>query len=133
MTIKIEEILKISEIQEQFSMIFPFLKLEFFKKSPQASPLVIKQPLININKTLAESRTVFKGNIEINITPEMTVSELEKQFNDIYGLSTQVFRKSGNIWLVTTVTDKWTLAEQNRQGEIITKQVQERKSKLDEL
>ncbi|MDE3144966.1 MAG: hypothetical protein KGL19_12475, partial [Bacteroidota bacterium] len=65
--------------------------------------------------------------------PTMTVSELEQKFNDIYGLSTQVFRKSGNIWLVTTVTDKWTLEEQNRQGEIITKQVAERKSKIDQL
>jgi len=133
MQIKIEDILKISEIQEKFSNIFPFLKLEFFKKSPQASPLVVKQPLINVNKTLAESRTIFKANAEINITPNMTVSELEKQFSECYGLSTQVFRKSGNIWLVTTVTDKWTLEEQNKQGEIITKQVSERKSKLDEL
>ncbi len=133
MQIQIVDILKISEIQEKFSSIFPFLKLEFFKKSPQASPLVIKQPLININKTLAESRTIFKANAEITITPNMTVSELEKQFNECYGLSTQVFRRSGNIWLVTTVTDKWTLEEQNKQGEIITKQVSERKSKLDQL
>jgi hypothetical protein len=133
MSIKIEEILKISEIQEAFSSLFPFLKLEFFKKSPQATPLTIKQPLITVNKTLAESRTINKPNTVITITPNMTVSELERQFNDAYGLSTQVFRKSGNIWLVTTVTDKWTLEEQNRQGEIITKQVNERKSKLDQL
>ncbi len=130
--IKITDILIISEIQEAFSSEFPFLKLEFFKKSPQATALSVKQPLININKTLAESRTIFK-NGEIQIIPTMTVSELEQQFNDIFGLSTQVFRKSGNIWLVTTVTDKWTLEEQNRQGEIITKQVTDRKSKIDSI
>ena len=132
MSIQIEEILKISEIQGQFSSLFPYLKLEFFKKSPQAGPLAIKKPLINISKTLAESRTVFKKEA-ITITPAMTVSELEKKFNEIYGLSTQVFRKSGNIWLVTTVTDKWSLEEQNRQGEIITNQVNDRKSKLGQL
>jgi hypothetical protein len=132
MSIQIEEILKISEIQAKFSAIFPYLKLEFFKKNPQAGPLAVKQPLINVDRTLAECRTVFKKE-SITITPAMTVSELEKKFNEIYGLSTQVFRRSGNIWLVTTVTDKWSLEEQNIQGEIITNQVKDRKSKLGQL
>jgi hypothetical protein len=61
----------------------------------------------------------------------MTVSELEKSFTEIYGLYTQVFRKSGNIWLVTTITDNWTLNEQNQQGEIITKQLGDRKAKTE--
>lgn len=51
------------------------------------------------------------------ITPDMTVTDLEQSFNTIYGLGVQVFRKSGKIWLETTVTDGWTLEEQNRQGE----------------
>lgn len=132
MLIQIKENLKISEIQEQFSSIFPFLKLEFIKNKTHARTSVIKQPLIDINKTLYEIRTILKDSF-ITISPTMTVSELENQFIDIFGLSTQVFRKSGNIWLVTTVTDKWTLEEQNRQGEIITNQVNERKSQLNQL
>ncbi|OIR03447.1 hypothetical protein GALL_145190 [mine drainage metagenome] len=130
--IRIADILRISQIQEAFSSEFPYLKLEFSKKSPQATPLAVKQPLINVDKTLSESRTIFKDG-KIEIVPTMTVSELEQKFNDIYGLSTQVFRKSGNIWLVTTITDKWTLEEQNRQGEIITKQFADRKSKIDQV
>jgi hypothetical protein len=32
----------------------------------------------------------------------------------------QVFRKSGKVWLETTVTDGWTLEEQNLQGEALS-------------
>lgn len=131
MAITINDTNNIYGIQEEFSSLFPFLKLEFFKKSTQQNTASIKQPITNSNKTLAECRTVFKSG-EISISPEMTVSELEKKFNEIYGLHTQVFRKSGNIWLVTTITDNWTLEEQNQQGEIITKQLCERKAKTEQ-
>jgi hypothetical protein len=33
----------------------------------------------------------------------------------------QVFRQSGRVWLETTRTDDWTLAEQNKQGEELSK------------
>ncbi|MBK6949217.1 MAG: hypothetical protein IPH16_15200 [Haliscomenobacter sp.] len=46
----------------------------------------------------------------------MTVREFEQAFYDTYGLNVQVFRRSGNIWIQTTATDSWTLAEQNRKG-----------------
>jgi hypothetical protein len=51
----------------------------------------------------------------------MTVTELESRFNTIYGLSVQLFRKSGRAWLETTVTDGWTLEEQNNEGEALSK------------
>jgi len=50
----------------------------------------------------------------------MTVAEMEERFRDIYGLGVQVFRKSGTIWLETTVTDGWTLEDQNKQGEALS-------------
>jgi hypothetical protein len=128
MAINIEDNNNIYGIQEKFSSLFPFLKLEFFRKSSQQNTISTKQLITNTSKTLAECRTVFKAG-HITIAPEMTVSELEKSFNEIYGLYTQVFRKSGNIWLVTTITDNWTLEEQNQQGEIITKQLSDRKAK----
>ena len=57
------------------------------------------------------------------ITSKMTVTEIEKSFNRFYGLNTQILRKSGNIWLGTTVTDNWTLEEQNKQGESLSTQI----------
>jgi hypothetical protein len=44
------------------------------------------------------------------------VVELECLFEDQFGLFVQVFRRSGNLWLETTVTDSWSLQKQNEQG-----------------
>ena len=53
----------------------------------------------------------------------MTVANLENDFDAIYGLAVHVFRKSGKVWLETTVTDNWTLEEQNRQGELLSSRI----------
>ena len=111
---------KISAIQEEFNVAFPYLKLEFFDKPHSPGQASAKKSLRQSNKTLGECRTIHnKGTIEINAN--MTVSDLEQRFSDVYGLGVQVFRKSGKVWLETTVTDGWTLLEQNRQGEELSK------------
>ena len=76
----------------------------------------VKNTIKPSHVTLGECRTTHV-NGDINIVPKMTVKELEQQFLHLYGLFVQVFRKSGNVWLETTVTDNWTLEQQNRQGE----------------
>ena len=46
----------------------------------------------------------------------MRTWELEERFEKDFGLHVQVFRKSGNIWLETSVSDDLTLAQQNEKG-----------------
>ncbi len=116
MKVTINDSRKISAIQEEFNAAFPYLKLEFFEKPHKPGGASPKRTVRHNSKTLGECRTLHnKGRIVI--TPDMTVTDLEQSFNTIYGLGVQVFRKSGKIWLETTVTDGWTLEEQNRQGE----------------
>lgn len=111
---------KISNIQEEFNSLFPYLKLEFFPTANKHGNESIKKFVKSNSNTLGECRTIqAKG--EITITPDMKVVDLEKSFNDIYGLVVQVFRKSGKVWLETTLTDEWTLDEQNKQGEALSK------------
>lgn len=120
MKITINDKQKIFAIQEEFNTAFPYLKVEFFSKSPNLgndlSPKLIK----NHGKTLGECRTIHSKG-KINITSNMTVEDLDQHFRDIYGLSVQVFRKSGKAWLEATVTDAWTLDEQNKQGEELSR------------
>ncbi len=85
----------------------------------------MKQP----GKTLGQCRVVHNKGM-LTITPNMTVAELEQNFNDVYGLSVQVFRKSGNVWLETTATDDWTLKSQNEQGQELS-DYYERKNMID--
>ncbi len=120
MKITINDHRKLSAIQEEFNTVFPYLKIEFYSKPNKLGGASTKKLIKQHNKTLGECRTIHnKGHI--TITSKMTVVDLEQRFGDVYGLGIQVFRKSGKVWLETTVTDGWTLEEQNTQGESLSK------------
>jgi hypothetical protein len=85
------------EIQEQFNSRYPFLKIEFLKD-------MIK----------------FTNGATVKIDKNRTVRELEKDFKENTGVTIQVFRKSGNVWIKTGITDDWTLEQQNQEGEQIS-------------
>lgn len=122
MNIVINDHRKIFAIQEEFSKVFPYLKLEFLSK-PHTSSGSSSHKLVRRNsKTLGECRTIHNKG-KITITPGMSVADLEQKFSDVYGLTVQLFRKSGTTWLETSVTDGWSLEEQNSQGEILSKMV----------
>lgn len=122
MNIIINDHRKIFAIQEAFSKAFPYLKLEFLSK-PHTSTGSSSPKLVRRNsKTLGECRVVHNKG-KITITPNMSVADLEQKFSDVYGLKIQVYRKSGTSWLETSVTDGWSLEEQNSQGEILSKMV----------
>lgn len=120
MKILINDRRKIFTIQEEFNNLFPYLKIEFFSKPSRPGGAWAKKLVKHSSKTLGECRTVHK-NGTITITPSMTVTDLEQAFSDVYGLGIQVFRQSGKVWLETSVTDGWTLEEQNSQGEALSK------------
>ncbi|AEA45170.1 hypothetical protein [Fluviicola taffensis] len=120
MKITINDQQTIAEIQNSFNKEFPFLKLEFFSKrhlSGHPSPIKF---LIRKNLLIRECRTIHHEG-EITISPDMKVNELEQKLWNQYGLGVQVFRKSGMSWLETILTDNWTLAEQNAEGESLSK------------
>ena len=116
MKIIINDHRKIFAIQKEFSELFPNLKIEFFSRPYRAGGASPKKLMKHPSKTLGECRIAHTKGM-LSITPGMTVADLEENFRDIYGLSAQVFRRSGKTWLETTATDGWTLEEQNTQGE----------------
>ena len=119
MKIKINDSRKIYDIQEEFNHLFPYLKIEFFSTPHKVGDGTSKKFIKKSNETLGKCRLVHK-NGSINISPQMTVASLEQAFMDAYGLGVQVFRKSGKVWLETTVTDSWTLEDQNKEGEALS-------------
>ena len=108
----------IGDIQKEFNAMFPFLKLEFFRVDENNAVPVIKRFLPGKYAILNARRTRQEGLLEID--ENMTVSNLENQFSLLYGLGVQVHRKSGNVWLETTMTDSWTLQKQNEHGREIS-------------
>lgn len=117
----------ISDIQKDFNKAFPFLKLEFFKKASLSNSDYSVGQLVPYNRKAGDNQlAITDGDIEI--AEDMKVNELEKIFKDQFGLAVQVFRKSGNLWLETTMTDNWTLQQQNNHG----KEISSGKSSSDE-
>jgi len=119
MKIKIASSRLLSEIQKEFNDQFPFLKIEFFRST---MPRVSKWNAVNrISPDLEISKCqVLRKEGELHFLEETKVGELENLFLNDFNLNAQVFRRSGNIWLETTMTDKWTLKQQNDHGREIT-------------
>ncbi len=102
-------------IKNEFTLAFPFLKLEFFKHKHKVMAASPKKDLFERNLSLTELPKKYQKGF-IHVTEEMLVSDLEKSFEEQFGLSAQVFRKSGRSWLETSKTDDWTLQHQNKEG-----------------
>ena len=107
----------IGDIQREFNLLFPFLKLEFYR----ADETNYVQPKRFLpEKYIIQYAGHERKDGDIRVYGEMTVSQLEKEFLSLFGLGVQVKRKSGNLWLETTMTDNWTLQKQNEHGREIS-------------
>lgn len=107
---------QIAALQQEFNEAFPYLKIEFFNREHARKGGSARQDMLSPDTVLGQLQKVrAKGSILLK--DSMTVSELEELFKDHFGLSVQVFRKSGRSWIETTVTDDWTLKDQNAEGQ----------------
>jgi hypothetical protein len=116
MKITISDSYTLHEIQEKFSLIFPYLKIEFFSKPHNIYGSSRKEFIIHPDTQLKDCRSKqLEGQLEID--GNLSVAKMEQQFRHMFGLFIQVFRKSGDVWIETTVTDDWTLNKQNSEAE----------------
>jgi hypothetical protein len=116
MKLIINDNITLKSLQDTFTKKFPFLKIEFFSKKHKKGE--------GSSKTLLRKETEKVGDCRRNgangtivISGKEKVSEIEQLFQETYGLSVQIFRKSGRVWLETTSTDDWTLEKQNAEAE----------------
>ena len=95
MKIQVSKDKTIAQLQEEFTGVFPYIKLVFFTKPLKAykgSPA----------KFLVSDRDVMLGSLEkkphsgvLYLEPEMPTWQVERLFEEEFGLHVQVFRKSG--------------------------------------
>jgi hypothetical protein len=114
MLIELNEHTTVADIQHQFSTTFPFLKLVFFLPGQNGVPARKRKYALGDMLLNDISRMKVSGTIDIDAA--VTVAALEKILANRHGLPVQVYRRSGNMWIETNITDKWTLAHQNEQG-----------------
>jgi hypothetical protein len=116
MKIQINDHRKIFAIQEEFSKLFPRLKIEFLAK-PNKTGGSPSNKISNASNTIGDSRIQHTTG-ELTITPSMTAADLKQILGDKYGLSIAIFRLSGTQWIETTHNNKLSLQEQNEENKL---------------
>jgi hypothetical protein len=103
----------VHDIQGDFSKAYPYLRLEFYMKSNGRAGVEPRKKL-HVSTLLEKAGLQREG--ELMIGDQMTVGQLEMIFSEMFGTKVQVARQSGPVWLETTMTDGWTLFQQNEHG-----------------
>jgi hypothetical protein len=113
-----------ASVNEAFGANFPFLRLAFFKKSHGQGEISKRADQLADDARFGEYRKKH-GSGDLIITPAMIVSDLEDAFELHFALHVQVLRRQGKSWIVTGITDTWTLERQNSEGEVLSTEVEE--------
>jgi hypothetical protein len=114
----------VEEVTKVFSAYYPFLRLSLYKMPANKKEVSVHKERLPLNRFTHSS-----GRIVIDINNNITVAELENQFASV-GLSSEVFRKSGNVWVETSLTSNWTLQQQNSEAEELSEHFAEKKISL---
>lgn len=107
----------LADIQNAFNLFYPFLKIEFSTNTKGI--FAFKKHKLNPETSL-NGIAILSEPVTLNVDEDRTIAEVEVDCMELLGLSIQVFRKSGNVWNVISLTDSWTLASQNKAGEFIS-------------
>jgi hypothetical protein len=103
------------DIKAAFRTCYPFLKIEFFQRPHVDTAGSPRREMYSDKLSIRDTREARNDGV-IKLHGDLTVSGLEAEFRDRFDLHVQVFRKSGRLWLETSVTDHWTLSQQNQHG-----------------
>ncbi|GAA0550578.1 hypothetical protein [Chitinophaga japonensis] len=117
MEIYISEEAIIAEIQREFQEAYPYLKLEFYRQPHEIGQGSRVEEKIAPDTPIEDIRMMHTFGW-VDISHQRTAADLEHDFRHAFGLSVQVLRKSGDLWLETTKTDNWTLAQLNEEGKL---------------
>jgi hypothetical protein len=112
----------IKEINKEFKKSFPLLQLEFYKRKHGFAETSIWEQKFHERTCLKEINRNFKAGI-IEVNPLDTVAEFEQKFQRNFGLSVQIYRRMGDIYLETVQTDGFSLKKQNNMGHIAERPV----------
>jgi hypothetical protein len=126
MTIQAKEILidensLVVTIQEAFNGFYPFLKIEFLKQLNNNNHLQKTRKILPQDSIKEITNAVMP--VKLNLENKRTITQVGNDCKQLLGLSVQVSRKSGNIWNLITLTDSWTLEEQNDAGKFISSEM----------
>jgi len=117
MEIYISEEAIIADLQREFRETYPYLRLEFYQQPHETGQASCKEQRIAPDTPIEDIRMMHTFGW-LDISQQRTAADLERDCRRRFGLSVQVLRKSGNLWLETTQTDNRTLGQLNEGGKL---------------
>jgi hypothetical protein len=102
----------IASIQRAFQAVYPFLKLEFYNQAEEAALAPAPMRKVSPDTPIDDIRDAGASGW-LDISHKRTALELESDLKYIMGLHAQVRPRSGDLWLKTACTVKWSLAQLN--------------------
>lgn len=111
MNLEIKKEKTLRELQEDFGKIYPYLRLDFQTR---------RAGMIPGDQLTLRAAGMKTENGAIVLDETMTVDELTAIFFSRFGLQVRISRKSGPVWLSTSITNSWTLGKQNEHGEALS-------------
>ncbi len=103
----------IDDIKEEFNAAFPYLKIDFKVDTNLPTLVRNKMPIgkLQLGDILKDGQ---EGILSIN--ENNSIRQVAQKFADNFGLKTNFYRKSGNLWLEIKATGDWSLKQQNESG-----------------
>lgn len=123
MKFQIDESTKIHDVQRAFSKAYPFLKLDFNQGMYPEEPVVRVSERIYRHNFIGNKESGVPAPFALNMNEHRTISEIEQDVHEIFGIPVRVLRKSGKNWLPTSVSDDRTLDMHNQQGRLSRKTI----------
>ncbi|MGN6193867.1 MAG: hypothetical protein ACTHOB_02945 [Ginsengibacter sp.] len=120
MKLQVTETTSIKDLQKEFSKVYPFLKIEFFKTSHLGKMFYNDKLFSDI--VLSEIARFLKPG-SIHIDKHCTITQLEEKFYNKFGIALQVSHRSKGIFISGAFTDNMTLKEQNEVGKQIDQEM----------
>lgn len=108
----------LKDLKGDFNKTFPYLKLEFFKYPHEVGTASEENEKLDPRLQVG---TVRKNSAtgEVQLDGKMRVADFEKKMRTEFGLNVQVYRKEHGKWLQSSVTDVWSLEDQNNRSKVM--------------
>ncbi len=108
----------IAYFNEAFRFFYPNLKLVFFQKTFSNNQKLAESIRIVDESTCLKDLSLKKVQGFIQIDDDESTENFETDLEKIFGLNVEVFRRSGDLWLLTTLSDVHSLQEQEEWAEL---------------
>ncbi len=112
MHIGIHDNARIGDIEKAFSDFYPYLQIRFYEKKHDKYEASDERDRISPDKLISDIKKTHVSGI-LEMRPEFTVADVEREFLQRFGLSVQIIWNKNDRWEQTTGVDDFTLTGLN--------------------